>query len=109
MIGRLIYSTKPLKPRKRKQKSRAKRRPQLECFGCKAMFTPARAKAQPICQSCRAVPEVRWKLKWVLEQERNRRVIDGQAERETEELNKKPVYNPLIGERLVLMMQRGEW
>ena len=81
--------------------------PPLMCLGCSRPFVPRRPHAKPICYGCQR-DEFKYrralrKHKAIVQQA----AIDRIAELETARLERKDTFTPLMGERLVEMMQRG--
>lgn len=86
-----------------------KRRPKAKCLGCDTEFYLQRGTSRPICLSCRSDPKRRSAAVWKHEMNRLQKRIDDEAENDTRNLPREDAYNPLVGNRLVEKMIRGEW
>ena len=70
---------------------------------------PVRRYNAVICAVCWSDPEVRAKALYQRAKLNERERVDQVAEAETATLPRKDAFIPLVGEKLVAMMQRGEW
>ena len=80
-----------------------------ECIECGATFVLRRNERRPICLDCKKDPRkfqaAIYKYERFLDEQR----LEIQANRETRTLPRKDTFTPMMGERLVERMQRGEW
>ena len=80
-----------------------------ECIGCGAEFMLRRNERRPICLECRLDPAKKqaaiYKYERFLDEER----MNEQANAETEGLSRRPTFTPIMGERAVERMLRGDW
>ena len=79
----------------------------MKCVGCGRQFIAARLTAKPICYGCqrdeRRYSKARLKHKANLRQQ----AVDRIAELETQSLERRDTFTPLMGEQIIAMMQRG--
>lgn len=77
------------------------------CLGCSRKFVPTRVTAKPVCRSCKS-NEARYRRAMRRHEEALvREAIDKVAEQETQTLKRKDTFTPIMGERIIAMMQRG--
>ena len=70
---------------------------------------PVRRSGAIMCATCWSDPAVRQRIVYARSKQRGLEAVERSAERETASLPARDAYNPLVGERLVRQMQRGEW
>lgn len=80
-----------------------------ECLGCGGTFMLRRNERRPICLTCRKNKDVFQQAVYRYERMLDEERMHAQAARETEGLPRRDTFTPIMGERAVEMMLRGDW
>jgi DNA replicative helicase MCM subunit Mcm2 (Cdc46/Mcm family) len=80
-----------------------------ECIECGVTFSLRRNERRPICLDCKKDPRKFQAAIYKYERYLDEQRLNIQANRETRRLPREDAYTPLMGERLVERMQRGDW
>ena len=78
----------------------------MQCVGCRRYFNAARLTAKPICYGCQRDVKRYAKARLIHKANLRQEAVDRIAELETARLERKDTFTPLMGEKLIEMMQR---
>jgi ribosomal protein L37E len=81
----------------------------VACLGCGESFLLHGNRKRAVCATCNLDPKKRNRAYWMYEKAAMQMSIDKKAAMETRRLPRKDAYNPLVGEKLVEAMMRGDW
>jgi hypothetical protein len=91
-------STEPRRKRKRPR-----------CCGCSKQMSLKPTETRPICARCRRDPKKLHKAIVEWERRKERAMIVREADEATKNLKPGVAFNPLVGEKMILKMMRGDW
>lgn len=81
----------------------------VECIECGDEFALRRNERRPICLACKRDPRKFQAAVYKYERFLDEQRMNAQAMTETRRLPRKDAYTPLMGEKLVERMMRGDW
>jgi ribosomal protein L37E len=81
----------------------------VACLGCGGSCFLHGNRKRAVCATCNLDPQKRNRAYWMYEKMAMQSSIDRKAARETRRLPRKDSFNPLVGEKIIESMMRGDW